>query len=218
MSGRRAVAGFAIGWACVLAAAPAVADIYKCTQANGAPLFTNLPRDGRCQLQRREKGAAVPPGAVLESRTARAIPRASRNRYDEHVQAAARAHGVEAALIHAVISAESAYDPLARSAKGARGLMQLIPETAARYGVRNPLDPRQNIDGGTRYLKDLLAMFGNDLRLALAAYNAGEGAVIRYGSVPPYQETLAYVPKVLAYYKRYRATAATAVQKSATAS
>jgi soluble lytic murein transglycosylase-like protein len=111
---------------------------------------------------------------------------------------------VDAALIHAVISAESAYNPLARSTKGARGLMQLIPETGARYGATNLLDPKQNIDAGTRYLKDLMAMFGNDLKLAIAAYNAGEGAVQRYGAIPPYAETRSYVPKVLAYYKRYR--------------
>ena len=140
---------------------------------------------------------------IVEDRTARRSSNVARGRYDDHVQAAAREHGVDAALIHAVISAESGYNQFARSPKGARGLMQLIPATAARYGATNLLDPRQNIDAGTRYLKDLMGMFGNDLRLALAAYNAGEGAVMRYGNIPPYQETRQYVPKVLAYYKRY---------------
>jgi len=218
MSCRLATLGGSVGFAFLMAAAPATAGVYRCLQANGVPLFTNLPKDSRCLLQSQLKGVPSPAGLALENRIARRIPRADRSRYDEHIQAAAKAHGVEASLIHAVISAESAYDPLARSAKGARGLMQLIPETASRYGVSNPFDPGQNIDGGTRYLKDLLVMFGNDLRLVLAAYNAGEGAVVRYGNIPPYQETLAYVPKVLAYYKRYRATTASAVARRAAAS
>ena len=107
--------------------------------------------------------------------------------------------------MHAVISAESGYNPLARSAKGARGLMQLMPATARRYGVENPLDPEQNIYGGAAYLHDLLALFGNDVKLALAAYNAGEGTVMEYGNrIPPYRETTQYVPKVLTYYKQYK--------------
>jgi soluble lytic murein transglycosylase-like protein len=202
------IAGLALGLACLATGEPVAADIYKCTQHDGTPLFTNVPEDPRCRLHLKLNKEQSPAAAILEARLARRIPRADRSRFDEHVQAAAREHGVDAALIHAVISAESGYNPLARSSKGARGLMQLIPETAARYGVQNPFDPRQNIDGGTRYLKDLMAMFGNDMRLALAAYNAGEGSVMRYRSVPPFQETLNYVPKVLAYYKRYRATTA----------
>jgi soluble lytic murein transglycosylase-like protein len=119
--------------------------------------------------------------------------------------AAARAFSLEPALIHAVISAESGYNPLARSAKGAKGLMQLMPGTAKRYGVDNPLDPEQNIHGGAAYLSYLLKLFGNDLNLALAAYNAGEGTVMEYGNrIPPYQETKQYVPKVLSYYKKYK--------------
>lgn len=212
------LASLALGVACFAAGVPALADVYKCTQADGTPLFTNVPEDPRCRLYLKLAREESPAAAILETGLARRIPRVARNRYDAHVQAAAREHGVDAALIHAVISAESGYNPLARSAKGARGLMQLIPETAARYGVDNPLDPRQNIDGGTRYLKDLMAMFGNDLRLTLAAYNAGEGAVMRYGNVPPFQETLAYVPKVLAYYKRYRAAARDPAPRASAAS
>jgi len=121
------------------------------------------------------------------------------------VMAAARAFQLDPALIHAVISAESGYNPLARSPKGAKGLMQLMPATARRYGVDNPLDPKQNIEGGSAYLRYLLTLFGNDLQLALAAYNAGEGAVMEYGHrIPPYRETTQYVPKVLSYYKRYK--------------
>lgn len=186
-------------------AAAAQADIYRCTGEDGVPLFTNVPNDRRCMVVVKSKQAEPDPvAALIQDRTARRIGKVTRERYDDQVQAAARAHNVDAALIHAVISAESAYNPLARSTKGARGLMQLIPETGARYGATNLLDPKQNIDAGTRYLKDLIAMFGNDLKLAIAAYNAGEGAVQRYGTIPPYAETRTYVPKVLAYYKRYR--------------
>ncbi|MBL8535049.1 MAG: transglycosylase SLT domain-containing protein [Betaproteobacteria bacterium] len=204
----------ALAAACALlpgsGAAWAQADIYRCTGEDGVPLFTNIPNDRRCQVViKGPKDAGTSPVANLVlDRGARRIPRAARSRYEDQVLAASREHDVEAALIHAVISAESGYNPLARSVKGAKGLMQLIPETGARYGATNLLDPKQNIDAGTRYLKDLIAMFGNDLRLAIAAYNAGEGAVMKYGTIPPYAETRLYVPKVLAYYKRYRDAAA----------
>jgi soluble lytic murein transglycosylase-like protein len=110
---------------------------------------------------------------------------------------------VEPALIHAVISVESAYNPSARSHAGAVGLMQLMPETAKRYGVTNRLDPAQNIQGGARYLRDLTAMFNGNLQLVLAAYNAGEEAVIKYGKkIPPYRETQAYVKRVASLYQQ----------------
>ncbi len=126
--------------------------------------------------------------------------------YDHHIDAAATANQVDPALIRAVIAVESGFNPLARSHAGAAGLMQLMPGTAQRYGVKNTFDPAQNIHGGTRYLRDLQSMFGNDLRLVLAAYNAGEEAVLRYGRrIPPFQETIEYVPKVLSYYARNRA-------------
>jgi hypothetical protein len=106
---------------------------------------------------------------------------------------------------HAVISAESAYDTNAISRAGAVGLMQLMPETAKRYGVVNRRNPVDNVDGGARYLRDLLAMFKNDLQLTLAAYNAGEGAVKKYGNkIPPYDETRNYIKKVINFYKKYR--------------
>ncbi len=201
----RSLLQLSLGGILLTLAAAAQADIYRCTGEDGVPLFTNIPNDRRCMVVIKAKNAAPDPVAALVlDRSARRIGKVTRERYEEHVQAAAREHQVDPALIHAVISAESAYNPLARSTKGARGLMQLIPETGARYGATNLLDPKQNIDAGTRYLKDLMAMFGNDLKLAIAAYNAGEGAVQRYGTIPPYAETRNYVPKVLAYYKRYR--------------
>jgi soluble lytic murein transglycosylase-like protein len=126
-------------------------------------------------------------------------------KYGSHILAAAQETRVDPALIHAVISVESGYNPSARSSAGAVGLMQLMPGTAKRYGVKDRFDPAQNIRGGARYLRDLQALFGDNLPLVLAAYNAGEEAVIRYGRrIPPYRETAAYVPKVLAYYRRFR--------------
>jgi soluble lytic murein transglycosylase-like protein len=181
------------------------ADIFRYVDESGTVHFTNVPPDSRYKLY---IATAKAPGAVAETLAGagyRAMPKAGRKRFHQHVLAAARAYGLEPALIHAVISAESGYNHLARSPKGARGLMQLMPDTARRYGVTNPLDPEQNIHGGAAYLKDLLELFGDDMQLAIAAYNAGEGAVMTHGNrIPPYRETIQYVPKVMAYYKRYR--------------
>ncbi|QID19658.1 lytic transglycosylase domain-containing protein [Nitrogeniibacter mangrovi] len=123
----------------------------------------------------------------------------------KHIEHSARLTGLDPALLQAVAQVESNLDPAARSPKGALGLMQLMPATAARYGVRNPLDPAANLLGGARYLSDLIRQFDGRLSLALAAYNAGEGAVLRHdGRIPPYAETQAYVPKVLARYAALR--------------
>jgi soluble lytic murein transglycosylase-like protein len=128
---------------------------------------------------------------------------------DELIEKAAARHEVDPLLVHSVISVESAYNPKAISPKGAQGLMQLIPATARRFGAANAFDPAQNIDAGVRYLKYLNMLFPNDLRLALAAYNAGEGAVWKYGNaVPPYRETEQYVYKVGQRYGKARKAAA----------
>lgn len=128
-------------------------------------------------------------------------------RFGVIVDKASRAHGVEVALVHALIFAESSYDPRAVSPAGAMGLMQLMPETARRYGVRDLFDPEQNVGGGVRHLKDLIEQFEGDIELAVAAYNAGPGAVTRAGNrVPPYPETARYVPRVLGHYHRLRGT------------
>jgi soluble lytic murein transglycosylase-like protein len=127
-------------------------------------------------------------------------------RFAPIVERAARAHGVDEALVHAVIFAESSYDPDAISPAGATGLMQLMPATAAQYGVRDLLDPAQNVSAGVRFLRDLLARFDGNVELAVAAYNAGAYAVIRAGNrVPPHPETVAYVPKVIDYYRHFQA-------------
>jgi soluble lytic murein transglycosylase-like protein len=116
----------------------------------------------------------------------------------------ARRHGLAPELVMAVISVESGFEPKAVSPKGAQGLMQLMPATAKELGVADPLDPAANVDGGTRYLRDLVARYGGDLRKALAAYNAGMGAVARHGGVPPYKETREYVDRVLKRYEKGR--------------
>lgn len=118
------------------------------------------------------------------------------SRYDEIIVAAARKFDVDAALISAVIKAESNYDPRAVSRKGAQGLMQLMPATARRFGVADSFDPVANIDGGTRYLRWLLEKFEGNAELVLAAYNAGEGNVWKYNGVPPFRETIGYVKRI----------------------
>jgi soluble lytic murein transglycosylase-like protein len=119
----------------------------------------------------------------------------------ELAAAAARRHGLDPDLVVAVVSVESAFRPQAVSPKGAQGLMQLMPRTAQSLGVTNPLDPAQNLDGGARHLGQLLELYDGDLVRALAAYNAGQGAVERHGGVPPYRETRTYVKKVLDRYR-----------------
>ncbi|HEY7113325.1 MAG TPA: lytic transglycosylase domain-containing protein [Thermoanaerobaculia bacterium] len=121
--------------------------------------------------------------------------------YDSLIDDAARTHSVDPKLVKSVMLVESAFNPAAVSRKGARGLMQLMPETARHHGVEDIFDPAQNIRGGAQHLAYLLSLFGNDVPKSLAAYNAGENAVLRYGGVPPYDETRLYVHKALtAYY------------------
>ena len=120
--------------------------------------------------------------------------------YGEMIQSAAKKYRVDADLIFSVIAAESSFNPRAVSRRGARGLMQLLPATATRLGVKNIFDPAQNIDAGTRYLRDLMVLYQGDLVLTLAAYNAGPGAVQRYGHVPPYNETISYVRAIRKTY------------------
>ncbi len=186
-------------------AAPAFADIYSFKDEKGVVHFTNISGLARrYKLVRKEDGAPINPSSAYAAKVF--MPsQEDIQKYANIIQMASKAYGVEPSLIHAVISAESAYNQYAVSRTGAMGLMQLMPDTARRYGVQNMMDPTQNIHGGVRYLADLLAMFKGRVDLAVAAYNAGENAVIRYGhQIPPYTETRHYVPRVLGFYHSFQ--------------
>jgi soluble lytic murein transglycosylase-like protein len=195
-----------------LVARPCFADIYGFVDENGTAHFSDVQLDSRYKLyMKTPKPAQSVPAANASSETTAppdvqtVAPRAAPRQYADMVAQVAREQKVDPALLHAVITVESAYNPRAKSPKGATGLMQLMPDTARRYGVTDLFNPLENLRGGARYLRDLLAMFDNNLRLVLAAYNAGEGAVMKFGNaIPPYAETRAYVPRVLQHYNNYR--------------
>jgi soluble lytic murein transglycosylase-like protein len=173
------------------------ADIYSFVDSQGVTHFSNVPTDTRYRLliaaPREPVAASADPsgGAWLKKST----------QYEPMIRRAAQSAAVRPELVRAVIVVESAFNPRAVSKRGAVGLMQLKPATARRYGVADAFDPEQNVMAGARYLRDLLARYGNNLELTLAAYNAGEDAVERYGrSIPPFSETRRYVPAVLHVY------------------
>jgi soluble lytic murein transglycosylase-like protein len=174
--------------------------IYKFVDNSGVIHFSDAPNDNRFRL--------VYEGSLFDGEASRKRGLGLHRRHGEYrdlIQDAANRFQLDAALLHAVIHTESAYNPYAVSPKGATGLMQLMAGTAKRYGVKDRTDPRDNIEGGARYLRDLLVLFKNDKRLALAGYNAGENAVIRHGNnIPPYRETRHYVDRVLSLYDIYR--------------
>ena len=185
-------------------ASVAHADIFGYTDATGALVLSDVKTDNRYALLLQTE---------IEQNPLLAVPFAggrinweNQKRFAPLVAQAARAYQLDEALLHAVISTESGYEPRALSPKGAIGLMQVMPATGKRFGVANLNDPSKNIDAGARYLRVLLRQFDNDLSLVLAAYNAGENAVIRHGrQIPPYRETRQYVPRVLALYKKFQA-------------
>jgi len=199
------VAWFAL--ALLAAAAPALADVYAFNDEDGTPRFSNVPDDPRYKLFLKEPRRESPPkSGAIDARQRRALvnPALQDRPYHQQVKAVAQALVLDPALIHAVIEAESRYNPNAVSERGAIGLMQVMPTTGRRYGVSEQelRDPARNIATGARYLTDLLRLFNGDLRLALAGYNAGEAAVARYGNaIPPYAETKAYVPRVLGLWQ-----------------
>ncbi len=186
------------------------ATLYRCEAADGSLHLTDRPpRNMRCRAL---------PGSDLPATASRAPSRRTRSRgrrasrpndtarfhrYDAYIDEAARLYQLPPQFIRAVVKVESNfhYDVVSRA--GAMGLMQLMPRTARSMGVRDPFDPRQNILGGTRYLRILANRFDGDLVRTVAAYNAGEGAVERYGGIPPYAETQRYVPRVLRHYYAY---------------
>jgi soluble lytic murein transglycosylase-like protein len=178
-----------------------LSQVYKWVDENGIVTFSNIapPTDHDYQVLRFPCYAADP---KCRSVSWEKVPLNTRS-FRREIQSAAAFNSVEESLIRAIIHAESAYQPDARSPKGAQGLMQLMPGTAADLQVVDPFDPTENIDGGARYLSRLLAEFKGDLDLATAAYNAGPNAVYKYGGVPPYDETQEYVRRVKILYRRY---------------
>lgn len=214
----------------LLASNAVLADIYKYVDAAGTIHYTDRPKQNSHKLVTQKKKVLIGmiQGAICtngrgsfsdkaldssykcthytkEATYFAALPYMGTNKkkFADLVNEAANRHQVDARLVHAVIQAESAYNASAISSAGAVGLMQLMPGTAKRYGVVDRNNPVQNIDGGTHYLKDLLKMFNSNLDLAVAAYNAGEGAVMKYNnSIPPYPETQNYVKTVLALYDK----------------
>jgi soluble lytic murein transglycosylase-like protein len=190
-------------WALVLVVAPAIAcaDVYSYVDNNGVAHYSNVPSDTRYQLLiASDEPAAKPP---LTKHSIDWLARSSL--YDAMIRGAARSATLQPALVSAVIVVESGFNPRAVSKKGAIGLMQLRPETARRYGVTDIYDPEQNVRAGAHYLSDLIVRFGSNIELALAAYNAGEEAVERYGRrIPPFAETQTYVPNVMRVYQKLK--------------
>jgi len=202
---RRKLPHLVAALALVAVAQPASADIFMFKDEKGVVHFTNIPsNDKRYRLVRKE--AATPPLTAAAGMPQILMPREESIRmFAPIIERASRTHGVDVALVHAVISAESGYNPGAISRAGARGIMQLMPDTARRFGVQNIMDPSENIQGGVRYLRELLTLFNGNTELAVAAYNAGENAVIRAGHrVPNYTETASYVPRVLGFYRKFQ--------------
>ena len=173
------------------------ARIYTYLDAQGQRHYTDVPDNSRYRLLVLSPQDRTSSGDRYDFQLL-----AKATQYDAIIEHAAVSSALEANLLRAVIVVESGFNSHAVSKRGAVGLMQLMPATASRYGVSNPYDARQNVHGGARYLKFLIDRFGHDVRLALAAYNAGEEAVDRNGGqIPPFSETMAYVPRVLKIYK-----------------
>jgi soluble lytic murein transglycosylase-like protein len=169
------------------------------TQATGAP-SSSTDFASALQAATTADGLATSPAST----TATAASGAEGGEYEALVQQAAQRNGVDPAVLHGLIQQESGFDPNSTSSAGAAGLTQLMPGTASSLGVANPLNPAESIEGGARYLAQMMSKFGGNTADALAAYNAGPGAVSQYGGVPPYAETESYVSKVLDYAESYR--------------
>jgi len=170
---------------------PSYGGIYRYIDENGDYHFTNCPRDTRYQLYIREEGDSV--SSTIDP-----------DQYDHMIEKCSAQYGVDSALVKAIIRAESGFNSNAVSHRGAKGLMQLMPQTAEQWSVIDVFDPKENIEGGVRHLKHLLDTFGDNLTLSIAAYNAGKNAVMQNHSIPPYDETRNFVMEVLRYYESYK--------------
>lgn len=201
-------------------------DIYKYIDERGVVHYTNVPSDRRYKPinlkplttmpdQPKLKGDRVRPEVYRINRRALQLDRQHRSSFDHHIHHAARIHKVDPLLIKAIIKTESNFNRYAVSPKGAQGLMQLMPGTAKYLNVQDPFDPWQNIYGGTQYIREQLNTFNGDIRLSLAAYNAGPTRVLRQQAVPRIPETVNYVQKVIQYYQDYQtAQAAVSPQRN----
>lgn len=172
-------------------------SMYMCREKSGAMNFTNAPVGNNC----REYSLSQSSGIRI---TTDAVSSSDSTAYDHDIRRIGRRYQIEPTLIKAIIQTESAFNHRAVSRRGAQGLMQLMPDTARELRVANPFNPLENIDGGTRYLRQLLDSFNGDLKLSLAAYNAGPGLVSRTGGIPNILETQQYVVKVIRQYKEYK--------------
>jgi hypothetical protein len=181
-----------------------LAEVYKFTDEDGIVHYTNV-RPGGQQTVKTFSFPCYASDLSCNQLDWEKIP-LNRGAFHEEIRMAAEVHTVEDALIRAIIHAESAYQPEALSPRGAQGLMQLMPATQAELEIVDVFDPVSNIEGGTRYLSRLLDQFDQDVELAAAAYNAGPGAVTKYGGIPPYKETREYVRRIKILYRRYRSS------------
>ncbi|MHB8921407.1 MAG: lytic transglycosylase domain-containing protein [Halothiobacillus sp.] len=186
----------------------AKADVYVLRDANGVAHLTNVPPKKDSGYKLFQKSALTAPKAWQDG--FRLLSRLDVHTFDSEINYYAHQFGIDPTLVRAVMHAESAFNPNAVSSAGAGGLMQLMPQTAARFGVADRFNPSENIAGGVAYLAFLLDLFNGNQQLAVAAYNAGEGAVQKYAGVPPYNETQQYVTRVLDLHQRYLASASQA--------
>jgi hypothetical protein len=180
----------------VIAPPARAGSMYQFEDDQGVVHYTNVPGDPRYNFVRKDPE----PTAARPAAEGGGAPSSGVRAFASLIQATSERYGVDTRLIEAIVQTESAGNPMAVSPKGARGLMQLMPERAALLGVRDSFNPSQNVDGGVRHMRDLLQGFSGDVTLALAAYNAGEAAVRSYGGVPPFAETREYVRRVRALY------------------
>jgi soluble lytic murein transglycosylase-like protein len=183
------------------------ADIYRYQDERGVIHFTNAPTDSKYQLflkEQQKSRTSLPSKGNLKTFSSSISNLNNYTQLTPHIDEASQQYGIDPKLIQAVIHVESNFDPQAVSPKGAQGLMQLMPQTARDLQVSDAFSPKENIDGGTRYLRYLMDIYNQDMSLALAAYNAGPEKVNLYRGVPPYQETKTYVQKVMQIYNRLR--------------